>query len=168
MITTGPYPLPERVAGFRSRVINGLIDYVESLRPISTPSVRHEWRPGGVASFASGGAGGERQDVSAFRWTWASATTITVQPGAVAISGIGAWETITATVTLSGATAYVYAAQTKATRATIVAPTTLTTYPQSTAGEYRWAIWKFTSTDGGTTYRVERSCREDIRLGAPV
>ena len=107
-------------------------------------------------------------DLTAFRYAWASATTINVYPGAVAIAGIGAWETVAATVTLSGATAYVYAVQTKSTRATIVAASTLTTYPQSTDGEFRWALLKFTSADGGTTYQLSRDCRHDIRLGAPV
>jgi len=167
MIATAPVPLPDRISGYRSRAINGILDYLESLRPISTPSVRHEWRPDGIVSHARGG-GESAADLSAWRWAWASGTTITVQPGALAIAGIGAWETAAATVTLSGATAYVYVAQTKATRATIVAATTLTTYPQGTAGEFRFALYKFTSTDGGVSYRLSRDCRYDIRLGAPV
>ncbi|MBM4094187.1 MAG: hypothetical protein FJ276_32990 [Planctomycetes bacterium] len=52
MMVTSPVPLPNRISGYRSRVVNGILDYIESLRPISTPSVWHEWRPGGVASHA--------------------------------------------------------------------------------------------------------------------
>lgn len=44
-----PIPLPDRVSGFRSGVINGILDYLESLRPRPSATARPEWRPDGVA-----------------------------------------------------------------------------------------------------------------------
>ncbi|MFH1604938.1 MAG: hypothetical protein ABIH03_13640, partial [Pseudomonadota bacterium] len=45
--------MPDRITGFRSGVINGLIDFCESLRPMNTRTVRHTWMPSGVASEAA-------------------------------------------------------------------------------------------------------------------
>lgn len=47
-----PVPIPDRISGFRSTVINGLIDFCESLRPIKSATVWPEWRPDGVANHA--------------------------------------------------------------------------------------------------------------------
>ena len=108
-------------------------------------------------------------DISGFRYEWKTdRKTITVYEGHIAIAGRGAWEVAEGDVALTGATAFVYVTQDRGSLSTVaVSPTTLTTYPEATAGEYRWAIWKFTSSDGGTTYDPSRSCREDIRLGTP-
>jgi hypothetical protein len=50
---TDPRQLPDRIAGFRSGVINGILDYLESLRPVDTRSVWHSWTPSGVQSHAT-------------------------------------------------------------------------------------------------------------------
>jgi len=50
---TEPRQLPDRIAGFRSGVINGILDYLESLRPVDTRSVWHSWTPSGVQSHAT-------------------------------------------------------------------------------------------------------------------
>jgi hypothetical protein len=54
---TSPVKMPDRVSGFRSRAINGILDYLDSLRPISSRTVRHEWRPDGIVSHAADGGG---------------------------------------------------------------------------------------------------------------
>lgn len=58
MWLTPPMAWPERISGFRSGVINSIIDALDSLRPISSPTVRHEWRSDGTVSHAGTGDGG--------------------------------------------------------------------------------------------------------------
>jgi len=44
-----PVKLPEKIDGFRSESINGIIDYLQALTPIPTPSIRQEFRHDGIA-----------------------------------------------------------------------------------------------------------------------
>jgi hypothetical protein len=168
MMMSSPVALPDRVSGFRSRAINGILAYLESLRPISSRTVRHEWRTSGVVSHAS--AGGELpNDLSSFYIVSApTATTRVIGAGHFVIAGVGAWEAAQATVTLSGATAYVYLVSVRSTRETYIATSTISTYPQHPVDQYRIALYKFTSSDGGASYQLARDCRHDIRMGAPV
>ena len=76
---TGPVQMPDRISGFRSTAINGILDYLESLRPISTPTVKHDWTPGGVASrvdaLAAGSTDGLPWAVSAINRATPTVTT---------------------------------------------------------------------------------------------
>jgi len=47
---TPPYPLPAKINGFRSRVINEMLDYLGAITPQNSITIRHEYRPDGVAS----------------------------------------------------------------------------------------------------------------------
>lgn len=63
---------------------NLLRKFVASLAPISSPSVRHDWRPGGVTSHATRAAGGSGSlDVSTF---WLAPTTFDTEKEQVLIS----------------------------------------------------------------------------------
>lgn len=57
MRSTAPVQIPDRISGYRSRVINGILDYLESLRPIDTRTVRHVWRSDGTETHATTGGG---------------------------------------------------------------------------------------------------------------
>jgi hypothetical protein len=84
---TEPRPLPDRISGFRSTAINGILDYLESLRPINSRTVRHSWMPGGVVSEAA--APSAEFDLSKLDY-WYSITgvnTLHVNGGKVPILG---------------------------------------------------------------------------------
>ena len=57
MRSTSPIPWPDRISGFRSGVINAIIDALDSLRPIASGTVWHEWRSDGVVTHSKGGTG---------------------------------------------------------------------------------------------------------------
>lgn len=108
-----PVIWPERISGFRSGVINALIDAVDSLRPVDTATVKHEWRSDGTAAHARRPPAASREfpfgPLYSFGLLPLTATTVKVYAGYLHIHGRGSYLASTATVTLSGATAYVYA-----------------------------------------------------------
>lgn len=108
------------------------------------------------------------KDVSAWRYEWLSSTSVKVYEGALALDGLGVYETDEANVSLTGATAYVYATLDKVTKAAAVSPSTSATYPVGNASEYRKALYKFTSSDSGVTYQIARCCRGDVLMGSPA
>jgi hypothetical protein len=75
--------VPDRISGFRAVVINDMLDLIESLRPIDSASVRHEWRADGVVSRVV--AAGGLVDVAEYEWRCeiTGATEITITPGTV-------------------------------------------------------------------------------------
>lgn len=68
-VRSTPVPIPDRISGFRSTVINGLIDFCESLRPIKSATVWPEWRPDGVAQHAQPRDGGAAGTFPGNAWT---------------------------------------------------------------------------------------------------
>ena len=84
---TGPVQMPDRISGFRSTAINGILDYLESLRPISTTTVKHDWTPGGVRSMV--GQPSATADLSKldFWHSIAGLNTLSVNGGKVPIVG---------------------------------------------------------------------------------
>jgi len=80
MMRAGPRQLPKRIAGFRSRVINAIIDYLESLTPLDSGTVWHSWTPVGVVSHAKARGSGldHRWKVEA-----ASNSSVTVGDGKI-------------------------------------------------------------------------------------
>lgn len=106
------------------------------------------------------------RDYSSFRKvSFTGGTTITIGAGHFVLPGIGAYEASEATVNLTGATAYCYVRHTKDHATTEIMTTPLADYPQSTGSEYRKALWKLTSDDGGSTYTIDRDCRHDVMVG---
>jgi len=79
--------MPDRISGFRSTAINGILDYLESLRPISTTTVKHDWTPGGVRSMV--GQPSPPADLSKldFWHSIAGLNTLSVNGGKVPIVG---------------------------------------------------------------------------------
>lgn len=74
--------LPKKITGFRSRVINGLIEYLEASRIVSTPTIRMEERTNGTALHVKPGQ--DRLEPFPFRWYWTDKKKIKIEPGTVA------------------------------------------------------------------------------------
>lgn len=95
--------LPQKINGFRSKVINELIDFVASLQPIRSYSIRHSWTSRGVAlevAEIQGGVGDNAED-------WAFGVTVagnqvTVQAGAIYVQGHKRHDFAKATGTATG------------------------------------------------------------------
>jgi len=79
--------LPTKITGFRSTVINAIIDYIDSLKPIRSDGLKHRWTPHGIAyevnpSYSDDSSVGWLFDVSV------SGTQITVEKGFYFIQGV--------------------------------------------------------------------------------
>ena len=87
MRSMSPVTWPERITGFRSGVINAIIDAMESLRPIPSPTVRHEWRSDGTVSHAAGEAAQDLfpWDKMAFGYALAGGAVVTINGGEIQI-----------------------------------------------------------------------------------
>ncbi|NQT92551.1 MAG: hypothetical protein HQ559_07310 [Lentisphaerae bacterium] len=108
------------------------------------------------------------RDVSAWRYQMVSPNQVTIGPGAIVVPGRGAWETAETVVPLTSSPAFVFVTQDRVDLSAVaVHPTTLTSYPETESGEYRFALFEFTSSDGGVTYTVARDCRLDRWMGTP-
>lgn len=85
-----PVSWPERITGFRSKVVNDIIDALDSLRPIASPSIKHEWRSDGVVSHMMKRAADGGLSPSALRWAFSrtNTTQMTVGDGAITRNGI--------------------------------------------------------------------------------
>jgi hypothetical protein len=83
-----PVSLPDKISGWREGVINGLIDYVASLRPLPGAGVAHDWTPDGLrtrmaAPIAPGFPWGKV--AWGYVYPWESATQFRVLAGEVQI-----------------------------------------------------------------------------------
>jgi hypothetical protein len=150
---TSPVQLPDRISGFRSGAINGILDYLESLRPIDTRSVWHEWTPGGVASHGASGASGtvmeaEPWDVTSFS---PSTGSVTLETGDVEIHGETLAGTttsyvtpasLTLTISTSG-TVYVWLEAAWSGSAWSASLGSGTSKPNDTGSAYRKLLWSF-------------------------
>jgi hypothetical protein len=149
---TEPRPLPDRVSGFRSRAINGILDYLVSLRPIDTRTVRHAWTPHGIASHARDS--GADYVLMPFDFVSIVSKVVTLESGDFEIHGETAAGTTTRyktvspmTVTLAASgTEYVYA-QIEWTGSAWGTPTLAkgASKPSDTATIYRKLLWTFTN-----------------------
>ena len=161
---TDPRQLPDRIAGFRSGVINGILDYLESLRPVDTRSVWHSWTPSGVQSHAT--SAGDRPaasmpfDVDSYN---RDTNVVTLIAGDIEIHGETEAGTTTTyktvsplTVTLTGSgTEYVWAEMTwsgSAWGTPVFAKGA--SKPNDTGTTYRRLLWKF--VDGAPSVQYHR------------
>lgn len=103
-----PVPLPDRISGFRSTVINGILDYLESLRPIATRSVRTEWRSDGLALHSAPGGGDVFPfDKMSFGYSITGAATVKIYGGEIQIGSSAAVSVADTNVTISSDYSYV-------------------------------------------------------------
>jgi len=84
---TEPRPLPDRISGFRSGVINGLIDFCETLRPINSRTVWHTWTPGGIIPEAAAPSAEFDLSLLDYWYSITGANTLHVNGGKVPILG---------------------------------------------------------------------------------
>ena len=74
--------LPSKITGFRSRVINDLIDFVASLQPLRSSSVKHSWTSKGIAyDVVPANDFLDEFDYTRFRLDFKNSTTVTVLAG---------------------------------------------------------------------------------------
>lgn len=73
--------LPDKIRGFRSRVINELIDFCGSLSPISSPTIKHKWTNNGIVSESFAGGVTQVAEDTHFQVEMVSATSIKVHGG---------------------------------------------------------------------------------------
>ena len=143
-----PVPLPDRINGFRSEVINGIIAYLESLRPVTGAGVSHEWSPRGLKTSARATAGG-----GAFDW-WQvpfgykiTNAFVTIAPGDLSLGTQTPAASVETEVEIVADYSYVWCEYTYASGAlTIAAPSA--TFPGSTPAVFRAWLWKFRLISG--------------------
>ena len=147
-----PVPLPDRISGFRSEVINGIIAYLESLRPVTGAGVSHEWSPRGLKTSARSTAG-----VGAFDW-WQvpfgykvanpiTPAVVTIAPGELSLGTQTPAATVQTDVTIVADNSYVWCEYTYATGAFVIASPSAT-FPGSTPAVFRAWLWKFRLISG--------------------
>ena len=73
--------LPKRIKGFRSRIINEIIDYLEATQPLGTPTIRYEQRSNGIAAHVKNDDA--ILDPYPFEWYWTDKKKIKVKIGKV-------------------------------------------------------------------------------------
>ena len=148
MMTTEPVPMPDRITGFRSRAINGILDYLDSLRPLGTATVRHVWTSAGVMSYA--GQGGATSGYLALFDLYAlTATTLKVRgttaDKVLCVAGVwvvvvgGTWE-LDAAITIS-ANAYIYLNITRSATGATATLETAAALPDGDDNEEKWVLW---------------------------
>ena len=163
MMTGAPVRWPERISGFRSRVINDIIDALDSLRPLPSRTVRHTWRSDGLMAHASAGYG-EKETRQSWDLEFTAGNVAKIYTGDLDLGDLGSIAASHAGLTLTGATAWIYAERLRgASSATIKYSATK---PQSDSTGLRKRLWHLTSADGGATYSVTRDCRLDAQYGS--
>jgi hypothetical protein len=104
---TMPVKLPARIRGFRSGIINEILDYLRALTPINSRTVKHEVTVDGMKTVTTGMGDlppGDRN----LEVTFQGASAF-VNPGYIQIGGVISEVTTETEKALSGTPVYVYA-----------------------------------------------------------
>jgi len=136
--------VPAKIRGFRSSVINDIIDYVQMITPLDTPTTRHEFRPSGVVAIDRG-----PYQINDYRdyclGCWISGTVVNVNAGWIH-HGVREPVAVAAdTVTLTEDHQYVWVEYTFAGSASIAGPSTV--MPVSEEKTYRCWLAQFRLRD---------------------
>jgi hypothetical protein len=161
---TMPVRLPARIRGFRSGIINEILDYLQALTPIDSRTVKHEVTVDGMRTVTTGLGDlppGDRDWTCNFQ-----GTSVFVNPGIVQIGGtIAEITTETEKAGLSGTPVYVYL-QIPRTAKTSVTILTSNTRPNSDGTYFRFIIGIGEAV--GTTYVRTRDSSGPINIDTPT
>ncbi len=159
-----PFRLPEKIRGFRSEIINDLIDYLRSITPIDSYTVRHDIRTDGMITHATG-----MGDLPLADRDWEcnfQGQSVFVNPGIVQIGGTTA-EITTETEKdgLSGTPLYVYLQIPRLDKSSVTVLTD-NTRPNSDGTYFRFIIGIGEAV--GSTYVRTRDSSGPINIDTPT
>jgi len=106
-----------------------------------------------------------RGDRSSFRFRLVG-NSLTIYEGTLRIHGIGNYTLAEQTITLSGSTEWVFVYRARTGGAIYLDHQAVE--PESNSTYLYVPLYKFTSSDGGATYTLDRDCRYDINLDTPL
>lgn len=143
-----PVPFPDYISGFRSRVINGILDLARSLQPLDSADIKWTRTPSGFegrvrSEWAS------TADVRAFRWEKTAPTDIKIYGGEIQIGEQAAVAVADTTVTISADQSYVGWRYTKSTKVLTIVNFS-TSMPHTPGAIEKW-LYLFGLTGGAVT-----------------
>jgi len=147
--------VPDKIRGFRSRTINDIIDFIQSLQPIRSSSVKHTWTSHGIAYDVDRSAGGTGTELDATKFSFGvtiAGNVATILAGGIHVS----WANYAVggtSLSLSGSTAWIFVYAGKADLSSNGINFSASE-PISSGENYQWPLVKATTSDGGQTYTI--------------
>ena len=101
-----PVRLPDYISGFRSRVVNGILDYLRAVEPMDSATIKWERTPYGSAAHYRG-TDESQTDLRQWRWARIGGADVKLYGGEIQIGEQAAVACADATVTISVNPSYV-------------------------------------------------------------
>ena len=111
-----PVRLPDYISGFRSRVVNGILDYLRAVEPMDSATIKWERTPYGSAAHYRG-TDESQTDLRQWRWQRMSGADVKIYGGEIQIGEQAAVAVVDTTVTITANLQYVGWRYVKATKA---------------------------------------------------